>query len=110
MHDYLGDEVFDRLLRDGDFGDSFEKLSVGECNAMLATATKVIMETFAADIGQRLKGQLDGAMGGETQESPAESPVIPDLAEYLQKMAVAALNRALREIDAEQAVEQFAVA
>lgn len=49
-------------------------------------------------------------IGEETQQAPAESPVIADLAAYLQKMAAAALNRALREIDAQQAVEQVAAA
>ena len=98
----LGDEAFDRLMGEGDFGDSFERLTVGECASVLSYATKVIMDTFAVGLGEKLRAELEEP--AVTPEAGADKPdKIKNLAEYLQAMASTSLERALRIIDAEQA-------
>lgn len=58
----LGDAAIDRLLNGGDFGDDFEHLSVGECLMVAMTATGLLMDTFGAGLGERIKAQLEDVM------------------------------------------------
>lgn len=98
----LGDVVLDRLLGKGDFGDNFEQVSVAECNTVLMNATKVIMDTFAVDLGDRLRKEIEEPEHpSEEADAANKQGKIENLAGYLQATAAAALRRAIREMDIE---------
>lgn len=95
----IGDGAADKLLDDGDFGGQFPKdVTAGECNSLLMNATKVLFGVFAFGLAERLKGELNGM--DDTQATTGQQrPGSENFAAYVEKMAAAAIRRAVRELE-----------
>lgn len=77
-------------------GNGLKSMSAGECCALMTNATKFLADTFAKDLGDKLKGELTAAESGLSQ--PVQ--LLPDATEigmYVEELIVNALKSAARE-------------
>ena len=103
----VADGVFLRLMRGkkpvpgpGDIGYGMKPMTVGEASALLANATKVMMDVFGADVPGVLKAEREGPVGTGTEQNSSRSP--EQMARYIDVIVAASLERVERRMEAEE--------
>ena len=103
----VADGVFLRLARGrkavaapGDLGYGLKPMTVGEANALLANATKVMMDVFGADMPAIFKAEREGPVGTGTEQNSGRSP--EQMARYIDIIVAASLERVERQMEAEE--------
>ena len=68
-------------------------MTVGECHALMTSATKLLFDTFAAGMGAKLKGELDAAEAG--MSAPVQlRPDASQIGAYVEELVIQALTSA----------------